>query len=66
VLRRREPDTPRPYRAWGHPWTTGLVFVGSVVFLATTLASDPVNATILAVLIVASYPLYRFIARNRA
>ena len=65
VLRRREPDTPRPYRAWGHPWTTGLVLIGSVVFLGTTLASDPVNATILAVLIVASYPLYRFIASRR-
>ncbi len=22
VLRRREPDLPRPYRAWGYPWTT--------------------------------------------
>ena len=66
VLRRREPDTARPYRAWGHPWTTALVFVGSVVFLGTTLLSDPGNAAILAVLIVASYPLYRFIARRRA
>ena len=66
VLRRREPDTPRPYRAWGHPWSTGLVFTGSAVFLATTLASDPVNATILGALIVASYPLYRFVARRRS
>ena len=24
VLRRREPDAPRPYRAWAHPWSTGL------------------------------------------
>lgn len=23
VLRRREPERPRPYRAWGHPWTSG-------------------------------------------
>src|SRR5205807_3717381 len=29
VLRRREPDTPRPYRAWGYPWTTGLALLGS-------------------------------------
>ncbi|WP_410969009.1 amino acid permease, partial [Salmonella sp. SAL4444] len=23
VLRRREPQRERPYRAWGYPWTTG-------------------------------------------
>ena len=28
VLRIREPDLPRPYRAWGYPWTTGLVLLG--------------------------------------
>jgi APA family basic amino acid/polyamine antiporter len=65
VFRRREPDTPRPYRAWGHPWSTALVLAGSVVFLGTTLASDPQNAMILAVLIAASYPLYRVILRRR-
>ena len=24
VLRRREPDRPRPFRAWGYPWSAGL------------------------------------------
>ena len=24
VLRRREPELERPYRAWGYPWTTAL------------------------------------------
>ena len=23
ILRRKEPQMPRPYRAWGYPWTTG-------------------------------------------
>jgi hypothetical protein len=41
------------------------VFTGSVVFLGTTLVSDPVNAAILGVLVVASYPLYRVISRGR-
>jgi hypothetical protein len=22
ILRSRQPDTDRPYRAWGHPWST--------------------------------------------
>jgi APA family basic amino acid/polyamine antiporter len=40
VLRRREPDAPRPYRAWGHPFTTGLALVASIVFLAGAAVSD--------------------------
>ena len=30
VLRRREPDLPRPFRAWGYPWSAGIVLVGAV------------------------------------
>ena len=66
VLRYREPNTPRPYRAWGHPWTTGIVLLGSLVFLASTLAADPRGAAIVGALLVASYPTYRLIARRRA
>jgi len=64
VLRRREPDTPRPYRAWGHPWTTGAVFLGSLAFLGATLVADPRGAAIVAVLLVLSYPAYRTIAKR--
>jgi basic amino acid/polyamine antiporter, APA family len=66
VLRRREPNTPRPYRAWGHPWTTGAVLLGSLVFLGSTLVADPSGAAVVAVLLVASYPAYRVIVRRRA
>jgi basic amino acid/polyamine antiporter, APA family len=66
VLRRREPNTPRPYRAWGHPWTTGAVLLGSLVFLGSTLVADPRGAAVVAVLLVASYPAYRVIVRRRA
>ena len=64
VLRRREPDVPRPYRAWGHPWTTGAVLLGSLGFLAATLAADPRGAAVVAVLLVLSYPAFRIIARR--
>jgi len=66
VLRRREPDTVRPYRAWGHPWTTGVVFLASLAFLGATLAGDPRGAASVAVLLVLSYPAYRLIARRAA
>ena len=65
VLRRREPDTPRPYRAWGHPWTTAAVFVGSLAFLTATLVADPRGAAIAAGALVVSYPMFRVITRRR-
>jgi APA family basic amino acid/polyamine antiporter len=40
VLRRREPDLPRPYQAWGYPWSVWLVAVGSAMFLLGMLAGD--------------------------
>jgi APA family basic amino acid/polyamine antiporter len=43
VLRRREPDLPRPYRAWGYPWSVWLVTAGSVIFLLGMLAGDMFN-----------------------
>jgi APA family basic amino acid/polyamine antiporter len=45
VLRRREPDRARPFRAWGYPWSAALVFAGAVAFLAGAAVGDPVNAT---------------------
>ncbi|MEO6528422.1 MAG: APC family permease [Gemmatimonadaceae bacterium] len=66
VLRRREPDAPRPYRTWGHPWTTGLVLVGSLVFLVATVMAEPRGGMVVAGLLVLSYPAYRVITRERA
>jgi APA family basic amino acid/polyamine antiporter len=59
VLRRREPDRPRPYRAWGYPWTTALALGGSVAFLAGAVASDTSTSIQALFLLAASYPLYR-------
>jgi APA family basic amino acid/polyamine antiporter len=59
VLRLREPDTPRPYRAFGHPWTTGLALAGSAAFLAGAVATDTGNSVWAAAVLVLSYPLYR-------
>jgi basic amino acid/polyamine antiporter, APA family len=44
VLRRREPGTVRPFRAWGYPWTAAIVVVGAVVFLAGVLVGDMASA----------------------
>src|SRR4030095_4003323 len=40
VLRCREPDMPRPYRAWGYPWTTAVALVASAVFLIAAFGAE--------------------------
>jgi APA family basic amino acid/polyamine antiporter len=60
VLRRTEPAAPRPWRAWGHPWTTGLMLVGSLAFLAGAVMSDRENGWKALALVVLSWPVYRF------
>jgi basic amino acid/polyamine antiporter, APA family len=44
VLRRREPDHPRPFRAWGYPWSAALVLGGAAAFLVGAAAGDTINA----------------------
>jgi APA family basic amino acid/polyamine antiporter len=44
VLRVREPETQRPFRAWGYPWSAGLVLAGAAAFLAGAAAGDTINA----------------------
>ena len=59
VLRHREPEKMRPYRAWGYPWTTGLALVGSVLFLIGAVAADMRKSIYALMLLAVSYPLFR-------
>jgi APA family basic amino acid/polyamine antiporter len=58
VLRAREPGLNRPFRAWGYPWTTGLVLAGSAVFLVGDVRQDCTSAWRAAVLLGAALPVY--------
>jgi APA family basic amino acid/polyamine antiporter len=57
-LRRREPDAPRPYRAIGHPFTTGLALAASVAFLIGAIASDTRNSLYALAVLALSFPVY--------
>ena len=59
VLRRREPEKARPYRAWGYPWTTGLALAASVLFLVGAIVSDTRNSVYALILLAVSYPVFR-------
>jgi APA family basic amino acid/polyamine antiporter len=61
VLRRREPELPRPYRAWGYPWTTLLVLAGSVAFLVGAVLSDTRQSLVAIALVAVSWPAYRLV-----
>jgi len=70
VLRKREPEMARPYRAWGYPWTTGIALVASVVFLVASIVTDlqsslasgkfwpPSPAVLALAVLVLSYPVF--------
>jgi len=59
VLRKREPEMARPYRAWGYPWTTGIALVASVMFLVGSILTDQNNAPWALAILVLSYPVFR-------
>ena len=63
VLRRREPDKPRPYRAWGYPVTPALALIGSVLFLAGAIWADTKNSVYALLLLAVSYPVFRLLKK---
>jgi APA family basic amino acid/polyamine antiporter len=63
VLRSREPDKPRPYRAWGYPITPALALIGSVLFLVGAIRADTRKSIYALVLLAVSYPVFRLVKR---
>ena len=59
LLRARDPAMPRPYRAWGYPWTTALALLGSIGFLLEAIREDRTNSIFTLIALACSYPLYR-------
>jgi APA family basic amino acid/polyamine antiporter len=64
VLRAREPHAERPYRAWGHPFTTALALVASIVFLIGAVAGDPRSSLHAIGLLLLSVPVYWMVRRR--
>ncbi|MGZ8833583.1 MAG: amino acid permease, partial [Thermoanaerobaculia bacterium] len=58
VLRRRDPDAARPYRAWGHPLTTGLGLAASVAFLVGAVMVDLKNSLYALALLAITVPAF--------
>jgi APA family basic amino acid/polyamine antiporter len=64
VLRKREPHAHRPYKAWGHPITTGIALLASVAFLVGAAISDMPNTAWALGLLFLSIPIYLIVRRK--
>ena len=64
VLRVREPDAPRPFRAWGYPWLPGLYLAISAGILINGLVTQPGPTGTGLLIILAGLPLYAWLRRK--
>jgi APA family basic amino acid/polyamine antiporter len=64
-LRKQEPDTERPFRAWGFPATgiiCGLGWTAIALFVAMTNPTSAVSGLLLTLI---SWPVYQWLKRRR-
>jgi len=64
VLRRREPQLERPFRAWGYPWSAAVVLAGAVAFLIGVLLGDTRTALLAIGLLAVGLLGSRFLSRT--
>jgi len=60
VLRAREPHAPRPFKAFGYPWTPAIFVLVSLAIVVNAFYSDPRVSLTGTVIILAGIPLYYF------
>lgn len=65
VFRKREPDTPRPYRTWGYPLVPGLFIVAATVLLYYTFTENLRNSIAGTLVILAGIPVYLYFAARK-
>ena len=75
VLRQREPDAPRPFKAWGYPVAPAIFCAACFIILANALYTDLVKTTMNGqpvgpsawgfIVIGLGLPIYYFFARRR-
>jgi len=64
ILRSRQPDADRPYRAWGHPWSTYSCLVGWLFISLFQAVVEIHTAAYAAIMVAISWPVYRAFVRS--
>ena len=65
VLRKREPNAPRPFKALGYPWTPAIFVLVSLAIVLNAFYSDPELSGWGTLIILAGIPLYYFFSRRK-
>ena len=66
VLRRREPNLERPYRAIAYPWIPALMLARTIAFIVGSFFSDLANTFKSIAVIALSYPVFLLMRRRSA
>ena len=66
VLRRREPDAPRPFKTLGYPITPAIYVIVSLLIVVNAFYSDTTRTLAGAAIILAGIPVYFLFSRRRA
>lgn len=65
VLRKKEPDAPRPYRTWGYPVLPALFVIAAGVLLYYTFTENLRNSAYGVLVIVLGLPIYWYFAKKK-
>jgi len=65
ILRRKMPDTPRPYKVWGYPVVPALFILFCLVLICNTIITRPREAAIGLTLILLGIPFYWWFNKKR-
>ena len=66
VLRKQEPNAPRPYRTWGYPLVPAMFTVAAAVLLYYTFTENLRNSAWGVAVILAGVPIYLYFAKRKA
>ncbi|MDQ6814607.1 MAG: amino acid permease [Bacteroidota bacterium] len=64
ILRKKMPDTPRPYKVWGYPVVPAIVILFCAVLFINTIFARPREAAIGVVLMLTGVPMYFWFKKN--
>jgi len=64
ILRVRQPDADRPYRAWGHPWSTYTCLFAWLLIALFQAVAEVEAAAYAAIMVAISWPVYRGLVRS--
>ena len=64
ILRKREPDSERPYRAWGHPYSTILCLIGWTIITLFQAYAERETALYALAMVAISWPVYQYFSHK--